>query len=316
MKIISAETRQKISISMKKAHADGRAHNIGQSRWNNLPSYPEKWFMEVIKNEFNDQDYIHEYAFFKYSLDFAWPNKKFCVEIDGEQHYRQTKDGILQQKRDAEKDALLKANGWYEIRIPWSTICLNSKSFISFVKNALDNAKIIDIKDEPWYQHTHRNYFCSNCGKQISYGSHLCIKCLAESRHIDRMKSRPDKLTLAAQLYESNFTAIGKLYNVSANTIIRWCKCYELPSHIAELKNWYRITVLKLPAVQKIKKVHEQKFYIVQQIDLYTNEIISEYSSFKEASDKTGIEFDNISRVCRGLRKTAGGYGWRKIEDH
>ena len=74
--------------------------------------------------------------------------------------------------------------------------------------------------------------------------------------------------------------------------------------------------MLKLPAVQKIKKVHEQKFYIVQQIDLSTNEIVAEYNSFKEASAKTGIEFDNISRVCRGLRKTAGGYSWRKIEDH
>jgi very-short-patch-repair endonuclease len=108
--------------------------------------------MEVIKNEFNDQDYIHEFPFYKYSLDFAWPNKKFCIEIDGEQHYRTTEDGLTQHKRDLEKDELLKANGWYEIRIAWSIICLNTKDFISFVKNALDNAELKDIKEEHWYK--------------------------------------------------------------------------------------------------------------------------------------------------------------------
>ena len=69
---------------MKKAHAEGRAHNIGESRWNNKPSYPEKWFMEVIANEFNDKNYVREHPFHKYSLDFAWLDKKKCIELDGD----------------------------------------------------------------------------------------------------------------------------------------------------------------------------------------------------------------------------------------
>ena len=44
-KHLSATHKQKISSSMKKAHAEGRAHNIGECRWNNEPSWPEKWFM-------------------------------------------------------------------------------------------------------------------------------------------------------------------------------------------------------------------------------------------------------------------------------
>lgn len=54
-KVLSIKTREnnlsrdksineKISESMKKAHAEGRAWNIGKSRWNNEPSYPEKFF--------------------------------------------------------------------------------------------------------------------------------------------------------------------------------------------------------------------------------------------------------------------------------
>ena len=44
--------------------------------------------MNVIKNEFEDQNYVREYPFKIYSLDFAWPEKKQCIEIDGEQLYR------------------------------------------------------------------------------------------------------------------------------------------------------------------------------------------------------------------------------------
>jgi len=45
-------TKDKMSKAMKKAHAEGRAHNIGTSRWNNEPSWPEQFFMKVIENEF------------------------------------------------------------------------------------------------------------------------------------------------------------------------------------------------------------------------------------------------------------------------
>jgi len=69
---------------MTKAHKEGRAHNIGESRWNNEPSYPERWFMKVIENEFEDKNYTREYPFHRFSLDFAWIEKKKCIEIDGD----------------------------------------------------------------------------------------------------------------------------------------------------------------------------------------------------------------------------------------
>ena len=73
---LSDETKRKLSIAMKKAHAEGRAHNIGESRWNNEPSWPEKWFMQVIANEFTDKNYVRERPFHRFSLDFAWEHKK------------------------------------------------------------------------------------------------------------------------------------------------------------------------------------------------------------------------------------------------
>lgn len=129
-KSISQEVRDKISESMKLAHKEGRAHNIGESRWNNEPSYPEKWFMEVISNEFEDKNYIREYPFNKYSLDFAWIDKKLCIELDGEQHQRFEE----YKERDRSKDAFLEKEGWKVLRMPWKDVYANTKYWIEKAK--------------------------------------------------------------------------------------------------------------------------------------------------------------------------------------
>ena len=125
-----------ISNSMKIAHKEGRAHNIGNCRWNNEHSYPEKWFIKVLRNEFGmleNIDYKTEFSFHKYSLDFAWPDKCICIEIDGEQHQRFREQSL----RDIEKDNLLKQEGWVEIRKSWKEIYNNPKLFIEEVRTIL-----------------------------------------------------------------------------------------------------------------------------------------------------------------------------------
>ena len=131
---IPEEERKRISESMKKAHAEGRAHNIGECRWNNEPSYPEKWFMEMSKNEGINQNYTRECPFHKFSLDFAWLDSKKVIEIDGEQHHRDTK----QKERDVEKDRLLAEEGWKELRIDWSDICNDTKNWIEKIKKFIN----------------------------------------------------------------------------------------------------------------------------------------------------------------------------------
>ena len=119
---------------MKIAHKEKRAHNIGSSRWNNEHSWPEQWFIEVLHNELNmveNVDYKTEMPFDKYSLDFAWPEKKLCIEIDGEQHDRFEEYKL----RDISKDKLLKENGWKVIRIKWIDCWHNPKQYIEQVKS-------------------------------------------------------------------------------------------------------------------------------------------------------------------------------------
>lgn len=51
----------------------------------------------------------------------------------------------------------------------------------------------------------------------------------------------------------------------------------------------------------------------VYQIDINTNKIINTYFSYKDASRNTGAIDTEISKVCRGITKTAGGFKWESI---
>jgi len=122
----SEETKRKISDGMKRAHNEGRAWNIGQSRWNNEMSYPEKFFKQVIENEFDDKNFKQEYSVGIYSIDFAWVNKKIAIEIDGAQHEKPD-----YKARDKRKDKKLSDEGWDILRIKWKDMFNDTKYWIT-----------------------------------------------------------------------------------------------------------------------------------------------------------------------------------------
>lgn len=130
----SEETKQKLSEKQKLAHKEGRAWNIGMSRWNNKPSYPETFFMKVIENEFYDNEYKQEFRMGIYSIDFAWEHIKHAIEIDGKQHDEDPK----QIERDLRKNQLLKENGWKLLRIKWKDMYNDPKHWISIAKEFID----------------------------------------------------------------------------------------------------------------------------------------------------------------------------------
>ena len=127
---LTTEQKKSISDSMKKAHRDGRAWNIGKSRWNNQKSYPENFFEKVIKNEFINKNYECEYPIGIYSLDFAWVSLKKAIEIDGDQHERFDE----YKQRDIKKDKLCSDNGWKVLRIKWKDLFNNTKIEIERAK--------------------------------------------------------------------------------------------------------------------------------------------------------------------------------------
>lgn len=87
--------------------------------------------MKVIENEFEDKDYVREFPFGRYSLDFAWPHKKVAIEIDGDQHQRFQ----VYIDRDLRKDSKLRDEGWKVLRISWKEMCRNTKAVIEEAKS-------------------------------------------------------------------------------------------------------------------------------------------------------------------------------------
>jgi len=124
------ETKAKLAAKMKARHDNGTAWNIGKSRWNNEPSWPEKFFIQVIENEFEDKNYSREYPVGIYAIDFAWPDKKLAIEIDGEQHQRF--DEV--KARDKRKDQVLAEAGWKVLRIEWKKMFKDTKTYIGIAK--------------------------------------------------------------------------------------------------------------------------------------------------------------------------------------
>lgn len=74
------------------------------------------------------------------------------------------------------------------------------------------------------------------------------------------------------------------------NTIsnLEWCTHSENSIHAVKLRNVEK-SVIKV----SLTDVH-----------------LAKYDSIKEASEKNSIQESNISRVCRNIRKTAGGFKW------
>lgn len=133
--ILSEEAKKKISDSMKKAHLEGRAGSF-PSRKNCEHSYPEKWLIGVLERELGlieNKDYETEYYFHKQFLDFAFPERKLCIEVDGEQHERFEDRKLM----DAKKEENLKAEHWKLLRLKWSNVCNDTQFYVQQILDFL-----------------------------------------------------------------------------------------------------------------------------------------------------------------------------------
>jgi very-short-patch-repair endonuclease len=88
-------------------------NHIGwKSRKKLVPSYPELYFMNVLKNM--NVEYEYEKPVGKYFIDFEIHDKMIALEVDGKQHNEPNR--ILSDKN---KDGFLKTLGYIVFRIKW-----------------------------------------------------------------------------------------------------------------------------------------------------------------------------------------------------
>lgn len=143
--------------------------------------------------------------------------------------------------------------------------------------------------------------FCIDCGKPIDIHAKRCNSC---SNIAQRKITRPLKEDLENLLkkYNGNFTSVAKLYNVTDNTIRKWCKNYNLPIHSKDYK---------IPKQEKETK--SLVIYPVDQIDIKTGKVIASFESISEAERTTKIyHITEASDPDNKTRNTVGGYLWRR----
>lgn len=78
---------------------------------------------------------------------------------------------------------------------------------------------------------------CPECKKEfeaIRQNQKMCSVICAQN-HL-RTTDRPSRDVLKDDIRNSNFTAIGKKYGVSDNAIRKWCKAYNLPFRVFDIK--------------------------------------------------------------------------------
>lgn len=85
-------------------------------------------------------------------------------------------------------------------------------------------------------QNVKKHYYCIDCGKEISKGALRCEKC----GHLKQRKcdERPSKDQLKFLIRSLPFTKIGEKYNVTDNSIRKWCKTYNLPYQKTKIKTF------------------------------------------------------------------------------
>jgi very-short-patch-repair endonuclease len=124
---MSEEQKKKISESRKKYLNENPGNIPYLLNHSSKESYPEKIFrLELEKRKINGWE--QEYPIKRYSLDFAFIDKKIDVEIDGETH---NKEKVI--LKDIERDSILSGEGWKIIRFK----SIDVKNNIDLVMNIL-----------------------------------------------------------------------------------------------------------------------------------------------------------------------------------
>lgn len=162
----------------------------------------------------------------------------------------------------------------------------------------------------PIRKRTAVQHYCIDCGKPITTSATRCVDC--NNKYLRKVQ-RPAKEYLWEKIVQTSFSQVAAEYGVATMTIKRWCKSYNLPTNLKDLKKLYCQTFSNNLS-QQISNSFSQSAHSTKQVEQWQNGIlINIYSSTAEARQKTGIY--HIKEVCDGKRNSAGGYNWKYHTD-
>jgi very-short-patch-repair endonuclease len=139
---VSEETKKKISISRKK-YLDEHPDQIPYLLNHASQKSPIEVVFEKYLIESGVKGWVYNYQFKRYALDFAFPEWKLDIELDGGTH---NLEKVI--SKDIERDKYLIENGWTVIRIKGTEIKENVYSCVNKILDNLSYPKLLEIPEE------------------------------------------------------------------------------------------------------------------------------------------------------------------------
>lgn len=207
------ESKQK----MRESRLKFMKNNPEKTAWRkaNL-SYPESLFLNKINELKWNEKYliVREKSIFPYFIDFAFENQKLAIEIDGKQH-----ENIDRKLSDNKKDELLNSDGWIVLRFTANKIKFEIDNCINIIKSFLKE------------QDSEVGVYSYSEHKKIKKESEITEFGFSIKQRNDQLRQRkierPSLDQLLKEVSELGYSATGRKYNVSDNSIRKWIKMYQ-----------------------------------------------------------------------------------------
>lgn len=204
---LSEETKKKISesrIKYLKEHPEKVPYRLNHSSKRSIPELRlEKAMLDHGITGFKTQFPMNIYQY-----DFAFVDEKLDVEVDGATHLTDNIKTI-----DERRDKWSIERGWRILRISASEIQKNIIGCINKILNELSKPLLPVLIEDKINK--------CQCAATISRYSKMCSNCRAFSQ---RRVERPDITTLLKEIDEIGYSAVGRKYGVSDNSIRKWIK--------------------------------------------------------------------------------------------
>jgi len=210
------EAKRKISVirtAYLKLHPEKVPYRLNHS---SKRSIPELIFEKALK-EYGLTNFEPEKPMSIYQFDFAFPEERIDVEIDGKLHLT---DNV--KRIDERRDKWTESIGWRVIRFTASDVCKDVNVCLNKLLEIMNLPKL-EIKKKIKSKANARKIKCE-CGKEIFAISKRCSSCYRLS---SRKVCRPSLEDLKQDLSNSTYVAVGKKYGVSDNAIRKWIKAYN-----------------------------------------------------------------------------------------
>lgn len=257
-------------------------------------SYPEKFLAKLLEqlNIIYTKEYSPKWSNKrKYDFYFELNNKKYIIETHGKQHYGSSEFIVSlenQQKIDKYKRELAISNGIdYYIELD----CRQSS--LEWIKNSILNSelnKIFDLSKIDWLEC--EKFALSNRVKEV------CDYWRVHNEINNEILTTGD----LANIFKLRMITIRRY--LIKGTQLRWCN--------------YNVEEERVKGVIRSKNINKQKYSKKVEIFKYNKSlgVFKSCHELDEQSEKlfgTKLNYSNISRVCRGVKKSYKGFEFKYV---